>query len=104
MCKTWPRAHYADGYEKTVDEFCYFPHYANRGKKLDDYIMYNGQKRDVSERGNQGYRVMSDYFASEKCDDLCFAYHDMPIMEDNKLAVSKVVVNDHVDDMCDKCK
>lgn len=71
---------------------------------MDDYVTFNGQKRDVSERGNQGYRVMGDYFARGKCDDLCYAYHDMPVMVGNQLAVSKVVVNDHVDDMCDKCK
>ena len=70
---------------------------------MDDFILFNGQKRDVSETGNQGYRKMDDSFAQGKCDDLCYVYHDMPVMEGNKLAVSRVIVNDHVDDMCDKC-
>ena len=104
MCKSWPRAHFTKGYVRVEDEFCYYPHYANRGTKLDDYITYNGQKRDVSDTGNQGYRTMDQYFANKKCDNLCFEYHDMPVMEDNKLATSRIVINDHVDDMCDHCK
>ena len=108
MCKTWPRAHFDHGFVemlKTVDEFCYWPHYANRrADQMDDWIMFNGQKRDVSSLGHQGYRELQWDPVRAKCDDLCMTYHDMPVIEGNELAESRVVINDHVDDMCDSCK
>ena len=58
----------------------------------------------MSDTGNQGYRKLDDSYTRDKCDNLCFEYHDMPVMEGNALAPSRVVVNDHVDDMCDTCK
>ena len=60
--------------------------------------------RDVGQFGNQGYRTVADEFAKGKCEGLCDTYTDMPLMEGNALAVSRVVVNDHIDDMCDHCK
>ena len=104
MCKSWPRPHEAHGYTELADKFCYFPHYAYKKNKVDDFIMFNGQKRDVSAWGNQGYRELEQTAVHGTCDEFCYTYHDMPVMEGNALAPSRIVINDHVDDMCDHCK
>ena len=103
VCKSWPRYHYDDR-NRFVDEFCYVPHYGTGKHQGDDYITYNKQKRDVGRHGGQGYQQLDDEAANSKCERLCYDQTDMPLMEGNELAKSRIIVNDHIDDMCDHCK
>ena len=79
------------------------PHKKHVKGAWEDFISFNHQERDLGERGKQRLLRKSPEEAREACELLCLMATGLPLLEDNDLGVSNVVVYDHLDNMCDGC-
>jgi len=104
LCRTWPGTWpFNQGTHGRNDTLCYTPN-VPRGKKVkdgfSDFVLFNGQRRDVGRNGRQGYTVMDAGEVRTFCDDLCRDFMHMEVAEGE---ASRQVVDLKVDDMCPGC-
>lgn len=85
-------------HDKRYDKLCYLPH-ASKKSGMDDYITFNGQKRNIADNGSQGQT--EEVVGGEVCDGMCLEYTGLPMLRRNEMAESHVVRNKNMDDMCD---
>ena len=102
-CKLW------EGWEtvaaseprrKRNDEVCYIPNYHHG----EDFLFYNGQRRNLGKHGGQGPEFRQDEGTEEICENMCRTNLDMGINKDTAFAPSHQVTWADLDDMCAKCR
>jgi len=99
VCRSWPR----DLDIFSVDQFCYLPH-ENRYSKVDDFIKFNWQKRNVGPGGGQGPASPPQTKVDEVCTGFCKEHTGMPYLDNSKLAPNRIIIYEDMDDMCPLCK
>jgi len=81
---------------------CYKPH-ASKKSGTDDYIEFNGQKRNISKGGGQNQ--VDEEVTDAPCEDMCMRRTGLPMLRGNPAVKSHVARNKDMDNMCDDgCK
>lgn len=103
-CKAWKGYRTVhDRKKKEDDQFCYKPHHRDG----NDYISFNGQKRNLGWSGGQGPGLppaLNGAEAENVCEGLCRENLDIPVLKDPSYPPSHQVVWTTVADMCKHCE
>lgn len=112
-CRKWYRDT-GDKPEKTdgvYDELCYHQNKdrasrwrENRIPQGPDTLIFNGEKRHLDKKGQQGPILWRLEEAETHCQVMCQEHAGMDVLTGHELAQSHVVEYEDLDDMCGKCK
>ena len=101
VCRIWPGP--PDDNWINGDRFCYLPH-ENQYSAVDDYILFDEQKRNLGLEGGQGPTFQPQELVDDVCTEFCDMHAGLPYLKDSKLAPNRIVIYEDMDDMCDHCK
>jgi len=99
VCRSWQRDINIDKHDKS----CYVPH-ESKYSTTDDFIFFNRQTRNLGPAGRQGPAYQPQEMVDEVCTGLCHVHTGMPYLNDSKLAHSRIIIYEDMDDMCHHCK
>lgn len=100
-CRAWKGYQTVhDQKKKDDDQFCYKPHHHDG----NDYMSFNGQKRNLGWTGGQGPVLLNTVESEKVCEGLCRENLEIPVLTDPSYPRSHQVVWTNVADMCEHCE